>query len=488
MAEVDEMNKSQPIFIGIDIGTQGIRTIAIGYNGTIYAASTVTFNLAKGNELRMEQSPFMWWQHTAESIRQVANSLKEQKILNQVVSLSVTSTSGTVIPLDKQYEPLYNALMYSDSRSASEAALCREAAFAAGHYTAFSSSYGLPKIVWFHKHFPQIAKDVCLWAHPTDYIIGKLTGKWGITDYTSAFKSGYDLNNEKWPEYIEKTLKIPVKLLPIVLPSGTFAGNVSKECMEETGLPENVSVTLGLTDGCASQFASGSLSPGNWNTTIGTTLVIKGITYEPIIDEKGILYNHRHPDGYWMPGGASNTGGDWISIDYSKDELAYLNSKAYEYFPSRWISYPLRQKGERFPFAFPDIQGFDEPGLTKEQLFISRLEGVAYLERMAYEMIEKLSSEKVRAVFTAGGGSSSDVWLTIRSNVLKKPIIKMKHSDGAIGAAIVAAASYFGSIQEAGENMLKREKEVMFEEHISEQYEEGYERFIQALKKRGVVL
>ncbi len=107
---------------------------------------------------------------------------------------------------------------------------------------------------------------------------------------------------------------------------------------------------------------------------------------------------------------------------------------------------------------------------------------------MAYEMIEKLSSEKVRAVFTAGGGSSSDVWLTIRSNVLKKPIIKMKHSDGAIGAAIVAAASYFGSIQEAGENMLKREKEVMFEEHISEQYEEGYERFIQALKKRGVVL
>lgn len=61
------------------------------------------------------------------------------------------------------------------------------------------------------------------------------------------------------------------------------------------------------------------------------------------------------------------------------------------------------------------------------------MEGVAYLERYAYEMIEGLTNEKVKAVFTAGGGSNSETWLKIRSNVLNLPIYKMKYLSGGAG-------------------------------------------------------
>src|SRR5690606_39859763 len=80
-------------------------------------------------------------------------------------------------------------------------------------------------------------------------------------------------------------------------------------------------------DGCASQVASGAVNIGDWNTTIGTTLVIKGVTNEEIKDPEGRLYSHRHPEGFWMPGGASNTGADWVSADFSND-LESLNQQA----------------------------------------------------------------------------------------------------------------------------------------------------------------
>ena len=87
-------------------------------------------------------------------------------------------------------------------------------------------------------------------------------------------------------------------------------------CCNHLGLPASIQVTVGITDGCASQIASGAVKPGDWNTTIGTTMVIKGVTKKQIVDEEGRIYSHRHPAGYWMPGGASNTGADWVTNEF----------------------------------------------------------------------------------------------------------------------------------------------------------------------------
>lgn len=272
-----------------------------------------------------------------------------------------------------------------------------------------------------------------------------------------------------------------------VQPSGTVIGKLTADLANELGLPADVAVTTGITDGCASQVASGAIKPGQWNTTIGTTMVIKGVTEKEIIDPLNRLYNHRHPAGYWMPGGAGNIGADWVSAGF-KEELEHYNQSAVSLTPTGRVAYPLIQKGERFPFVAPEAKGFGPEDVSKEMLYTANMEGVAFAERYAYELIELLSGEKVEAIYTAGGASNSDSWLQIRSDVLQKPVYKMKYVSGAVGAAIVAASTTcFKDITEATIALTQAEKWVQPRTVLKQQYDDQYRLFLEIMKERGFI-
>lgn len=474
-------------FIGIDIGTQGARVVLADAKGTIISSAEQIFPL--NDQSREEQSPEEWWSACYHSLSALLQSAEVKAIACDIKAITVTSTSGTVIPLDGNNQPLHNAIMYSDKRSVHQAEKCTAAAvkFHNRGYTAFNFSSGLPKMVWFQETYPEKAAKIAKWIHAADFVTGMLSNVWGITDYTNAFKSGYDVSKYEWPEYLHTQLSLKKEWLPSVVPSGTVIGTIAKNIAEKLGLPETVKITVGITDGCASQIASGAINPGEWNTTIGTTMVIKGVTLNEVPDPYGRLYSHRHPEGYWMPGGASNTGADWVTNEFG-DDLVNLNERARGLIPTHHIAYPLRQEGERFPFSAPQARGFEPEGLTKAERFAANMEGVAYLERYAYEMIEELSGEEVNAIYTAGGASNSDTWLKIRSNVLNKPVYKMKHVSGAVGAAILATSkTYYGSLTEAVKNMALIEKEIHPEKALAEQYNTDYHRFIEILKQKNYI-
>ncbi|MDR6552011.1 FGGY-family carbohydrate kinase [Paenibacillus qinlingensis] len=479
------MNSSKLVFIGADIGSQGVRVMALDEQGELLAADAVTFELANTRE---EQSPALWWEALTGCLSRIVHDLKTLHAGISIEALSVTSTSGTMIPLDERNEPLGPALMYSDPRSQLEAKACTLAAQGDPcAYTTFHASSGLPKIIWFGNQYPHLMERTKRWVHAADYLIGKLSGVWGVTDYTNCLKTGYDLVRDRWPSYISEKLGIPSEWLPTVVAPGTVLGTISVEASQLTGLPAQVRIVAGMTDGCASQIASGAIRPGEWNTTIGTTMVVKGVTQQPILDPLGRLYNHKHPQGFWMPGGASNTGADWVSRDYQGADLAVLNQRAGEMTPTPWVAYPLRQKGERFPFVAEDACGFEPQGLTPEQRFAARMEGVAYLERLSYDIIEGLSGERLSAIYTAGGASNSLVWLQIRSSVSGRPIQKMKHTEGAAGAAVLAASqTRFSNLEEAGSAMIRPALTVEpAAPSVCEQYEMRYKQFVQQLRDNG---
>ncbi|MDN5288320.1 MAG: carbohydrate kinase [Mucilaginibacter sp.] len=472
-------------FIGVDIGTQGARIILIDAAGTVISSAEQVFPL--NDQSREEQSPAAWWEACSRSLSDLLQSKEAKAVIDHIVAITVTSTSGTVIPLDQDNAPLHNAIMYSDSRSVKQAGECTEAALKYHNtgYTAFNFSTGLAKMVWFLETYPEKAKKIGKWIHAADFVTGMLSNVWGITDHTNAFKSGYDVSKYEWPDYLYTKLPLKKEWLPQVVSSGTVIGSISKTIADDFGLPQAIKVTAGITDGCASQIASGAINPGEWNTTIGTTMVIKGVTQNEVPDLYGRLYSHRHPAGYWMPGGASNTGADWVTNEFG-DDLVNLNALASLLIPTRHIAYPLRQNGERFPFIAPQARGFEPEGLTRAERFTANMEGVAYLERYAYEMIEQLSGEKVNAIYTAGGASNSDTWLAIRSNVLNKPIYKMKHVSGAVGAAILAASkTHFDSLAKAVKNMALIEKEIYPEKKLTGKYEENYRRFLSIMRHKG---
>lgn len=476
----------EALFLGIDVGTQGVRVVLMNQNGDVKASAQKSFELTASS--REEQSPQHWWESCFSCLKEIAIFVAEKMDHKNILSVSVTSTSGTVIPLDQNNDPLHRALMYSDLRSEAEGVLCKKTAqrYNPDGYTGFNASSGLSKIVWFVNHFPEKAARIRTWVHATDFIIGKLCGNFRITDYTNALKSGFDVSMGIWPEYIHEHLPVKREWLQEVVLSGTVVGTLLPELAKTLGLSA-VKVVSGMTDGCASQVASGAVNPGDWNTTIGTTLVVKGVTVREINDPLGRLYSHRHPEGYWMPGGASNTGADWITAGFSQN-LTELNTAAARLIPTSESVYPLIQQGERFPFISKEARGFAPQGLSSETLFTASMEGVAYIERIAYELVEALSGENVRAIFTAGGASNSDTWLTIRANVLNKPVYKCGQISGASGAAILAAsATHYRTLREAAKAMTHVEKVVEPSAELVEKYEKAYQVFVQELIKRNYI-
>lgn len=465
------------VFLGVDVGTQGVRVAALDETGDLVAAARRPFPLAN---LVEEQSPEDWWDAVLAALKAVAADLTADARLVPV-ALSVTATSGTVVPLDDNHHPLHDALMYSDKRATAKAAEVMRLAPELGS----NLSWAIPKILWFCNTYPEVTGRIATWRHAGDLILGRLTGEWGVTDATSALKTGYDPVAERWSPALSQVFDLPESWLPRVVPSGTVLGPLDPKIATATGLPASILVTTGMTDGCASQVASGAARPGDWSTTIGTTMVVKGVTRTHIADPSGVIYSHRHPDGLWMPGGASNTGAEWIARDYAGQDLDRLEVQAAAQVPTGAIAYPLRQEGERFPFLAAAARGFDPAGLDGPSLFAARLEGTAYLERLALERLEHLSGEPSAAVFAAGGGSQSRLWLQIRASVLARPIRRTHHSEAAAGAAIVAAAATrFRRLAEAADALTAIALTVEPDGHV-DAYDEGYHRFLAALTARG---
>src|SRR5690606_25765010 len=127
-------------------------------------------------------------------------------------------------------------------------------------------------------------------------------------------------------------------------------------------------------------------------------------------------------------------------------------------------------------------------GISGEELFTAYMEGAAYIERYAFDKIRQLSGEPVTQVFSAGGGTNSDIWLQIRSNVLGIPVSKTKNVSGAAGAAIVAASrTQFRNLREAAASMVLPEKIIQPDPAQTALYEKSYQAFVGVLKEKKYI-
>ncbi len=476
------------VFAGIDVGTQGVRVVLMNTDGEVVAGAETFFESfpVQKNESWHQQNPCQWWNSVVLCLRKSFSNSANAK----VAAISVSSTSGTVCFLDEKYNPLMDAIMYNDSRSQKQAIILNEVLKNVTEKMGykFNSSYGLAKILWVKENMPEIFEKTVKIVHATDFIIGKLSGNFCITDYTNALKTGYNLVDGKWPEEIEKSLEIPCGLLPEVVSPGSVIGVVSTACSEETGLPAGTPVVSGMTDGCASQVSTGAVFPGQWNSTLGTTLVIKGVTKKILKDSLGRVYNHKHPDGWWLPGGASNTGGQCIIKRFEREKWDNLNMKAKEIAPSKKLCWPLVGQGERFPFVNSEATGFEPEGCDEETLYTAYLEGVGYIEKLAYQTLESLGAEIKDVIRIAGGGTKSSIWNRIRASILGRTLALTKNTQAASGAAILAASrTHFRNLSEACEKMVKIVQYCEPEKHWIADYEESYQDFLRELKNRGYI-
>jgi len=481
------------IVIGLDIGTQGVRAIAVDMKGTTLASNSAKFEkLDVSSEVNFkEQEPEDWWSASKAVLSYIVKDLAAKNInANQIKAISIDGTSGTILPIDEENNPLYNGIMYNDARSGKEVDEMKGfvSDFERKLGYKFNASYALPKILWLRNNKPNIVKKVKLYIHQADFIVGKLSGEYGISDYSNALKTGYDLIDYKWPEFISN-LGINKEQLPKIKAPGQIICKVNENGESETGLKAGTLIVAGASDGYASALSSGVVKPGDWATVIGTTMVLKGVTKQLVLDDKGRIYSHRHPEGYWMPGGASNVGGRCLNDFFGTARFEELNRSVLHESPTGVIIYPLTGQGERFPFVNTDAEYFcSEDNMSDGVRYTALMEGVAYTERLAYETLESLGCEVNEVICSAGGACKSDEWLQVRANILGKTLKVPKETDAAMGVAVLAATTVaFDSLQAASKSMVNIVKVIKPDLKNKEAYDSAYLRFKKELELRGMI-
>jgi D-ribulokinase len=478
----------EEVVIGIDLGTQGIRALAVYAGGRVAAEAHVRLPDTPGGLPAgwSEQDPREWRRAMMVCLRALTGQLPGQA---RMAGVCIDSTSGTILPVDAVGNPLHNALMYNDQRSEGQVPAVRTAGadLQAKLGYVFGSSYALPKLLWLRQERPEVYERTAKFLHAADYLSGCLTGHFDLSDTSNALKTGYDLIDLTWPDFIEHSLGIELARLPQVLLPGEQFGEVSQPAAEESGLSVGTPVYAGATDGTAAQLASGAALPGDWNSTLGTTLVFKGISSRLLPDPLGWVYYHRHPEGWWMPGGASNTGTEWILCDHPGEDLDLLNRGAEARLPTDLLRYPLAKRGERFPFMHSGAEGFIL-GASQDPLkrFAAGLEGLAFVERLAYDVLARIGLEVGPRVYITGGGTRSPLWSRLRASILGKILVQPMITETAMGAAVLAAAGcWYGSASRSAAEMVQRQAHYEPELVWESVYSDRYAGFLAELERRG---
>jgi D-ribulokinase len=108
---------AQDLFLGIDIGTGGVRACAIDGDARIIGAAATGLPSPRQDGDAIDQNPELWWNAVVETIGRLGESLD----LSAIKHISVDGTSGTLLLTDGDGTPLTPGLMYNDARAGAEA-------------------------------------------------------------------------------------------------------------------------------------------------------------------------------------------------------------------------------------------------------------------------------------------------------------------------------------------------------------------------------
>jgi len=403
--------------LGFDFGTSGARAVVIDGSGVIQHQGCTGYDLLSAGS---------WQMALRELMAKIPLSLRPR-----IASIAVDGTSGTGLLVNNWGVPVTAPLPYYHRCPVN-------LQLVPYHSPARSSTSSLAKLMYWQATFTEGGEFYFL--HQADWLASLLHGQLGISDYHNALKLGYDVVHLQYPPWFP-----PVKFrLPQVVAPGTPIGTLLPQWCENYHLPKQCVICAGTTDSNAVTIACLAHTPpaGLGITILGSTMVLKVLTPNPIFHGDYGIYSHRWHDPHlnlYVAGGASNTGGAVLKHFFTDQELADVSLSIDPHQASPYDYYPLLQVGERFPICDPHLPARLTPRPPEPHLFLhGLLESMARIEKVGYGRLEECGAVYPTQVITAGGGAVNTTWQTIRGRVLGVPVSRADQADSAYGTALLA--------------------------------------------------
>ena len=471
---------AEPTLVGLDVGTTGVKAIALSTMGEVEAVATRGYPLSTPRPGWSEQDPEDWWRATESALAEVSAGRRVAGIglSGQMHGLVVLAASAAVI----RPAFLWNAL-----RSAEE---CAEtpARVGVGRLIGLTGNRALtgftaPKLLWLRRHEPEAYARIARIMLPKDYVRLRLTGEWAIDASDASGTLLLDVERRDWSTEVLDALELPREWLPPVLESPDPAGAVARDTMSR-GTP----VAAGAGDQPAAAVGVGAHRAGVLSVVLGTSGVVLAPlpAYAHDAEARVHAFCHAVPRTWQAMGVMLSAAG---SLQWFHDSLApgtpfdVLVAEAEAWGPgAEGLAFLPYLAGERTPHADPNARGaFVGLQLRHDRGALVRavLEGVAFGLRDSLDLLRTLGVD-ASVARVSGGGARSREWLRIVASVLGLPLQLAESEEGsAFGAALLGgvAAGVFADVHDGVTQCVRVADTVEPDPAWQAAYAEQYERY-----------
>lgn len=443
--------------LGIDFGGGASKATLLRSDGKVVATAKSEYKtLTIGSEGR-EQRPDDYVLATVDNIRKVLSSSSVDP--GDIDCICFDAATHTAVLLDEDYKVVRNSVYWTDTRSVKQKEFL-EQNYGEEIFKKFfhrvDTIWTLPELMWVKENEPDVWAKVRKVTFAKDYVRHFFTGDF-VTDYIEAEGSlFFDYATRSWDEKYLGLLGLNRSNMPKIVDPLDVVGKVSREAATISGLREGTKVICGSTDTAMEVFASGAVKKGQMTVKIATAGRICLITDELTPDKNLVSYSHLI-DGLYYPGTATKSCAAslrWFRDTFggNYEECSTLASNVP--LGSDGLIFSPYLNGELTPYADPKLRG-SFVGVsalhTKGHFIRSVMEGTALSLKDCKEYLLSKGKTVPKEAFILGGGSNSDIWKRIVTDVLDVTMISTENNDSSFGSAMCAgiAVGMFRDFEDA---------------------------------------
>lgn len=443
--------------IALDVGTSSMRAILYGEDGAIGKSFGWEYHTTFPQPGHVEQDPVTWKDAAVRVLSQMGEYIKNSGLSAE--GIAVTSQRSSLIPMDCQGVPLYNAIMWQDKRTLEQCEQLKEKYGMEKLYRLtglrINPYFILPKILWLRQNMPKIYAAAHKFIGVQDYVVHCLTGEY-VTDHSQACRTMLmNITTFSWEQELLDIAGIRAEQLPKLVEPGSKAGELSADMAALTCLPQGLPVVVSGGDQQNAAVGLGVVHSGIAEANTGTGSFVLSWADTPVFDEScRVLCQASAIAGKWViEAGIFNTGAiyRWFKEQYCKDlndhpkPYVVMDDEAMVSGPGAHGVVMLPHfEGSAAPYWNPVAKGLFfnlSLGTNRGDLNRAILEGIAMEIADDLVLIQQLSGD-LTEINVAGGMVKSNLFCQIQADCYNRKVVRYQNNEASsLGAVIVAATA-----------------------------------------------
>lgn len=486
---------STPVFLGIDVGTSGCRTIAVDGHGQTLAVATASYPLHTPAPGHVEQDPNDWIEGALTTLSEVARSGAFDPA--DIAGIGVDGQSWACVPVAADGTVLARTPIWMDTRAQS---ICDEvlqqipaAEILALSGNRLSPSYTTAKVLWFARHQPEVYRQARWFLQSNSLIVLALTGQ-ASQDHSQGYGLHFiDVATGVADPVMAERLGIDPGQFPVGVESTAVVGGVLAEIAATTGVPEGTPVVAGGLDAACGTLGAGVYRVGDTQEQGGQAGGMSIAMADPVADERLILSRHVVPGSWLLQGGtvAGSASLAWLTRVIGAAEEAAASTDGNDVYQevsrlaatapigSDGLLFLPYLSGERSPIWDADARGAFvglSLGTDRAQLYRAVMEGVAFALRHNLEVASAAGAE-VSELLAVGGATKSPLWMQLKADITGIALTVTANENATpLGAAMLAAiGTGYRGVDELVETWVSRSHSYQPDPAAHQQYEDLYQ-------------